>query len=54
MFIGTAAYEGAAGKLVVRQARRGKQLEAGAAADRHAQRPEHGLQGRVQGAGACF
>jgi hypothetical protein len=45
-------YEGAAGKLGVGQARPlGEQLQAGVVGDRHAQRPQHGLHGGVQGAG---
>jgi len=43
--------EGAAGKPGVGQARPlGKQLQAGVVGDRHAQRPQHGFQGGVQGA----
>ena len=43
--------EGAAGKLGVGQARSlGEQLQAGVVGDRHAERSQHGLQGRVQGA----
>ena len=42
--------EGAAGELGVGQARSlGEQLQAGVVGDRHAERPQHGLQGRVQG-----